>query len=288
MKIIDRLYKEVEEKSFVCVGLDTRLDYIPENKRTSNICEDMFNFNKEIIDATKDLSAIFKVQIAYYEAYGVEGMKAYAKTVSYLKDQNILSIGDVKRGDISSTADMYAKAHFTSDFEVDFITVNPYMGFDSVSPYFDYLETGEKGIFVLLRTSNPGSKDIECLDYNGEPLFYHVGDNLSELSKQFISESSYSPLGFVVGGTHSSEAIEIRSRYKDTFFLIPGYGAQGAKAEDIRNYLNDYNGGIVNSSRGIITNFKKYDDGDRKIAEYSREAVIKMRKEIDLRWKDTK
>ena len=280
MKIIDRLYKEVEEKSFVCVGLDTRLDYIPENKRTSNICEDMFNFNKEIIDATKDLSAIFKVQIAYYEAYGVEGMKAYAQTVSYLKDQNILSIGDVKRGDISSTADMYAKAHFTSDFEVDFITVNPYMGFDSVSPYFDYLETGEKGIFVLLRTSNPGSKDIECLDYNGEPLFYHVGDNLSELSKEFISESSYSPLGFVVGGTHSSEAIEIRSRYKDTFFLIPGYGHQGASAEDIRNYMNDFNGGIVNSFRVIIKSHCNFDDGSEKVGEYAREAVINMRKDI--------
>lgn len=280
MKIIDRLYEEVEEKSFVCVGLDTSLDYIPESKKTGDICRDLFNFNKEIIDSTKDLVSIFKVQIAYYEALGIEGLRAYAKTVTYLKDQAILSIGDVKRGDISSTASMYAKAHFEADFEVDFMTINPYMGFDSVTPYFPYLESGEKGIFVLLRTSNPGSKDIECLDYKSEPLYFHVGDRLSDLAKDFKSESGYSPLGFVVGGTHSDEAVKIRTRYKDSFFLIPGYGHQGASAEDIRNYLNDFNGGIVNSSRGIIKNHCNYDDGAEKVGEYAREAVIKMRKDI--------
>lgn len=280
MKIIDRLYQNVRDKSFVCVGLDTSLGYIPQTKRTSSIKDDLFNFNKEIIDSTHDICSIYKVQIAYYEAFGIEGIEAYAKTVKYLKDKDLLSIGDIKRGDISSTAQMYAKAHFESDFEVDFITINPYMGFDSVTPYFPYLESGDKGIFVLLRTSNPGSKDIECLEYKSESLYYHVGEGLAKLGEDFIGESGYSSLGFVVGGTHSYEAKEIRDRFKNSFFLIPGYGHQGASAEDIRTYLNDFNGGVVNSSRGIIKNYMNFADGQEKVGHYAREAVLAMREDI--------
>lgn len=280
MKIIDKLYKEVEEKSFVCVGLDTSLDYIPEDKRSGNISDDLYNFNKEIIDSTQDLVAIYKVQIAYYEAYGLEGMKAYSRTLAYFREKGLLSIGDIKRGDIASTADMYAKGHFTGDFEVDFITLNPYMGFDSVEPYLPYLESGEKGVFVLLRTSNPGSKDIECLQTDGEEVFYKVGDGLEKLGQDLRGESGYSSLGFVVGGTHPDEGAEIRSRYEDTFFLIPGYGHQGASAEDIRKYMNNFNGGVVNSSRGIIKNHMNFEDGSSKIGDYARKAVEDMRRDI--------
>lgn len=280
--IIDRLYENVREKGFVCVGLDTSLDYIPSSikEKSSDIAEIVFEYNKQIIDCTEDITGIYKVQIAYYEAMGLEGMKAYSKTVSYLKEKNLLSIGDVKRGDIANTAKEYGKAHFSGDFEVDFITINPYMGFDSITPYLDFVEKGDKGIFVLLRTSNPGAKDIEYLDYKGEPLYYHIGDAIYEMGNSYLGENNYSNIGFVVGGTHSEEAKEIRKRYKNSFFLIPGYGAQGGKAEDIRLYLDDFNGGVVNSSRGIITAYKKHEDGEKKFQEYTREAVEKMRGDI--------
>lgn len=279
--IIDRLYEEVKKKSFVCVGLDTDYSYIPEKMRAGQSVKDaLFAFNKEIIDATKDLAGIYKLQIAYYEALGLEGIEAYIKTLRYLKENDILSIGDVKRGDIAATANMYARAHFDGELAADFITLSPYMGFDSISPYLPYLERGDKGVFVLLRTSNEGAKDIEYLNYQGRPLYYHIGDKLSEMGKAYQGKSGYSALGLVVGGTHSEEAVEIRQSYKNSFFLIPGYGAQGAKAEDIRNYLNDFNGGVVNSSRGIIASHKKIEGGDSKLGECARNATLSMMEDI--------
>lgn len=280
--IIDKLYKSVAEKGFVCVGLDTSLDYIPENikNKSSSISDIVFEYNKQIIDCTLDITGIYKVQIAYYEAMGLEGLKAYSKTVKYLREKNALSIGDIKRGDIAATAKEYAKAHFSGDFEVDFITLNPYMGYDSITPYFDYFKSGEKGAFVLLRTSNPGAKDIEYLKYKDEHLYYEIGRNIADMAEEFIGECGYSSLGLVVGGTYSEEAAEIRERFNKSFFLIPGYGAQGGKAEDIRLYLNDFNGGVVNSSRGIITAYKKFDDGENKFQDYTRQAVEIMRNDI--------
>lgn len=280
--IVDRLYEAVKEKGFVCVGLDSHLDYIPNyiKQKHEKISDIIFEYNKTIIDATSDIVAIYKPQIAYYEANGLEGLIAYQRTLRYLKEKGLLSIGDVKRGDIASTAKEYAKAHFKGEFEADFITLNPYMGMDSITPYLDYLKTGEKGVFVLLRTSNEGAKDIECLDYNGEALYFKVGDELKKFADELTSECGYSPLGFVVGATHSEEAKKIRERYKNIFFLLPGYGAQDAKAEDIRTYLNDFNGGVVNSSRGIIKYYQKFEDGEERFAHYTREAVLNMRKDI--------
>lgn len=280
--IVDRLYEAVKEKGFVCVGLDSHLDYIPNyiKQKHEKISDIIFEYNKTIIDATSDIVAIYKPQIAYYEANGLEGLIAYQRTLRYIKEKGLLSIGDVKRGDIASTAKEYAKAHFKGEFEADFITLNPYMGMDSITPYLDYLKTGEKGVFVLLRTSNEGAKDIECLDYNGEALYFQVGDELKKFADELTSECGYSPLGFVVGATHSEEAKKIRERYKNIFFLLPGYGAQGAKAEDIRTYLNDFNGGVVNSSRGIIKYYQKFEDGEERFAHYTREAVLNMRKDI--------
>ena len=280
--IVDRLYEAVKEKGFVCVGLDSHLDYIPNyiKEKHEKISDIIFEYNKTIIDATSDIVAIYKPQIAYYEANGLEGLIAYQRTLRYIKEKGLLSIGDVKRGDIASTAKEYAKAHFKGEFEADFITLNPYMGMDSITPYLDYLKTGEKGVFVLLRTSNEGAKDIECLDYNGEALYFKVGDELKKFADELTSECGYSPLGFVVGATHSEEAKKIRERYKNIFFLLPGYGAQGAKAEDIRTYLNDFNGGVVNSSRGIIKYYQKFEDGEERFAHYTREAVLNMRKDI--------
>lgn len=280
--IIDRLYREVREKGNVCVGLDTHLNYIPEEikERYQRIDEILFQFNKRIIDNTYDIVPIFKLQIAFYEAYGLKGLEAYRRSLEYIKSIGSLSIGDIKRGDISSTAEMYAKAHFYGEFEADFITLNPYMGFDSITPYLQYVEKGNKGVFVLLRTSNPGAKDIQYLDVEGEKLYYHVGDKLNEISSKYVGSCGYSPIGAVVGGTHIDEAKEIRDRYKNMFFLIPGYGHQGGKGKDVAMYLNDGNGGIVNSSRGIITAFKKYEDGVENFDKYVRQAVMEMKEDI--------
>lgn len=280
--IIDKLYKEVEDKGMVCVGLDSRLEYIPMELK--NKYQDpgdvIFQYNKLIIDSTLDVVSVYKPQIAFYEAYGIQGLTAYKRTLEYIRHTGALSIGDVKRGDISSTAEMYGKAHFEGDFEADFITINPYMGFDSITPYLPHLETGKKGLFVLLRTSNPGAKDIEYLEAGGKKIYLHIGDKLAEMGKDYIGKCGYSALGAVVGGTHTDEATEIRDRYPETFFLIPGYGAQGATGMDVRLYLKEGNGGVVNSSRGIITAYAKQQDGWERFGHYIREAVLSMREDI--------
>ncbi len=280
---IDQLVQKVQERGPICVGLDTKLDYIPEFMRaqTSDISEQLFQFNKLIIDATADVTAIFKVQIAYYEAYGIAGMQAYRRTIAYIKEKGQLTMGDVKRSDIASTAEMYAKAHFTGDFAVDFITLNPYMGFDTLDPYLPYIESGEHGIFVLVRTSNPGAHDLETQKMEDGRFFYqHVGDGLQKIAERYIGESGYSSIGVVFGGTQSDDIQEIRSRYHNLFFLIPGYGAQGGLASDIRQYLKDGNGGVVNSSRGIITAFRDVEDSEAAVKRCAYEAVLRMREEL--------
>lgn len=282
MKIIDKLYQRVEERGFVCVGLDTSLDYIPDSfKENKSISEQIFSYNKEIIDQTFDVCAIYKLQIAYYESYGLEGMKAYRDTLKYLREKDLLSIGDVKRSDIAASASQYAKAHFEGDFETDFITLNPYMGMDSIEPYEKYLASGEKGIFVLLRTSNPGANDFEVLKTeDGEEFFYKIGDKLKELNRKYIGENGYGPVGLVVGATHSEEVKEIRNRYDKMFFLIPGFGAQKADSLNVYNLMKNKNGGVVNSSRAILKNYQNFEGGASKIGYYAREKTIETREEI--------
>ena len=282
MTLIERLYKKIEENGFVCVGLDTSVDYIPAKmKENKSICDQIFDFNKEIIDNTKDVCAIYKVQIAYYESYGIEGMKAYKKTLSYLRENNLLSIADVKRSDIAQSASQYAKAHFSGDFEADFMTLNPYMGMDSISPYLEFIKNNDKGIFVLLRTSNPGASDFECLKLeDSSELFYTIGDKLKKINDKLIDESGYGPIGLVVGATHKDEVEKIRNRYKNMFFLIPGFGAQKADSLNVYNLLNSLNGGVVNSSRAILKNYQNFEDGEGKVCFYAREKCIETRKEI--------
>lgn len=283
MNIIDRLYKVVEEKGVVCLGLDTSLDYVPQwyrDKFNGNIEDILFNFNKEIIDETEDVVACYKVQIAYYEALGLAGLNAYVKTLKYLREKSLVTIADIKRGDISDTAKMYAKAHFEGDFEADFITLSPYMGLDSIEPYMNYLESGNKGAFALVRTSNKGAEDIQYIDTKSEDKIYHiVGDKINEMGKRTIGNCGYSALGAVVGCTHVDEAKFMRDKMNDTFFLIPGYGAQGGKAEDVALYLNNGNGGVVNSSRKILLAYKER-NMEKEFAKASREEAIRMRDEI--------
>lgn len=281
MKIIDSLYEKVHDNGFVCIGLDTSIAYIPEEmKEGRSVVDAIFAYNKEIIDYTKDVCAIYKLQIAYYESYGIEGMLAYKKTLAYLRDNGLLSIGDVKRSDIAASAQMYAKAHFTGDFECDFITLNPYMGMDSIEPYEEYIKEGNKGIFVLLRTSNPGAKDFETLDVGGEEFFYKVGDRMREINEKYLGENGYGPIGLVVGATHSEEVEKIRKRYGKMFFLIPDFGAQKADSLNVYKLLTNLNGGVVNSSRAILKNWQNYEDGKGKVGLYAREKAIETYKEI--------
>lgn len=283
MNIIDKLYKKVEERGAVCVGLDTSLEYIPQwfkDKHKNSITEMLFNFNKEIIDATYDVVSCFKVQIAYYEALGMDGLRAYSKTVKYLREKHLISIGDIKRGDIADTAKQYAKAHFSGDFEVDFITLSPYMGLDSIEPYMDYLQKGEKGAFALVRTSNKGAEDIQYIDAkSNDKIFDIVGKKINEMGKRAVGECGYSNLGAVIGCTHVDEAQIVRKNMNSSFFLIPGYGAQGGKAEDVALYLNNGNGGVVNSSRKILLAYKEK-NREKEFALCAREEAIKMRDEI--------
>ena len=278
----DKLFERVNERGVVCLGLDTAIEYIPNHiLEGKSISEALFEFNKQIIDATLDVVACYKVQIAYYEALGMEGMIAYKNTLQYLRQKDAIIIADIKRGDIAATASQYAKAHFTGDFEADFITLSPYMGMDSIEPYLPYMKENNKGVFVLIRTSNKGAEDFENLDLvDGKKLYTAVGDKLAELGNEVKGKHGYSQIGGVIGCTHVEEGKEIRDRYKDMFFLIPGYGAQGGTAEDVAIYLNNGNGGVVNSSRGILLAYKKQ-NREMEFALCAREEAIKMRDEIN-------
>lgn len=281
--IIDRLYEAVKSKGHVCVGLDTDISYVPSELRNKykSISDSLFEFNRRIIDATSDYASCFKVQIAYYEAYGIEGMIAYKRTLDYLREKKEIIIADIKRGDISKTAEMYAKAHFEGDFEADFITLSPYMGMDSIEPYLDYVANKEKGLFALVRTSNEGAKDIQYIDSkNGEKIYSEVGKKIQALGEKYMGDCGYSSLGGVVGCTHREEGLEMRSQLDKMFFLIPGYGAQGGGADDVAPLLRDGNGGVVNSSRGILLAYKKANGDESKFEEYARQEAKKMKEAI--------
>ena len=260
MTNMDKLYEAVAARGPVCVGLDTEFGYLPETAvdPAKTAGENIVAFNRALIEATKAVAGCYKVQIAYYEALGLDGMRAYAETLRLVRESGCPVIADIKRGDIAKTAEMYAKAHFTGDFEADLLTLAPYMGLDSISSYLPYCQEQGKGVFVLCRTSNPGRVDFEYQTLaDGRPVYTMVGDALTKLGADYQGEHGYSSVGLVIGGTTGEEASTIRARYPGTFFLIPGYGAQGGKAADIAQYLNKGNGGVVNSSRGILLAWKK-------------------------------
>lgn len=279
--IIDKLYERVEERGVVCLGLDTDASYIPQHILSGkSLDEAIFQFNKEIIDATLDVVACYKVQIAYYEALGLAGLIAYKNTLQYLREKDAIIIADIKRGDIAATASQYAKAHFTGNFEADFITLSPYMGMDSIEPYMPYMESGKKGVFVLVRTSNKGAEDFENLDIEGgKKLYNEVADKITEAGQTVKGRYGYTAIGGVIGCTHVEEGKEIRNRYSNMFFLIPGYGAQGGTAKDVALYLKNGNGGVVNSSRGILLAYKK-ENKELEYAECARNEAINMRDAI--------
>lgn len=263
---MQKLQEDAKKFGPLCVGLDTDPSYIPENiiKNYLSSAEAVLAYNLALIERIKkDQSACcFKIQVAYYEAMGLKGMEVYAKTVKAVRDAGFIAISDIKRGDIAATAGAYARAHFTGDFETDIITINPYMGFDTLKPFTEYTtaEKGSKAMFVLLRTSNPGMVDIEQQELkDGGRVLDRVGNELNNIlqeSKKEYADETCSPVGAVVGCTEESDARALRDAYPEIFFLIPGYGAQGGAAK-ICGILLEKCGGTVNSSRGILCAWKK-------------------------------
>lgn len=269
MQILQEL---AAERGPLCVGLDTDPSYLPESviKAVGSAEEAVLAYNKEIIRrvASDKSACCCKVQIAYYEAMGLKGMKVYAETLKSVRNSGLIAISDIKRGDIAATADAYARAHFSGDFETDIITINPYMGFDTLRPFTNYAapDKGGKGAFVLLCTSNPGMTDIEHQELkSGGLLLEKVGNEIASINGEYKSnytEQTCGPIGAVVGATQEKDARALRDKYPETFFLIPGYGAQGGAAK-IAATLLDRCGGTVNSSRGILCAWKK----DAELAE---------------------
>ena len=288
----------------VCVGLDPMLSYIPDfilrkafsefGETTEGAAEAVWQYNRGIIEATCDLIPAVKPQIAMYEQFGIEGLKAYQKTVSFAKEKGLLVIGDVKRGDIGSTSAAYAAGHlgtFTvgshkyAGFDTEFITVNPYLGTDGVKPFAEACRANDRGIFVLVKTSNPSSGEFQDrkIEGDGRPLYELVAEKVNEWGSDTI-EGGYSNVGAVVGATYPEMSRVLRKLMPRAYFLVPGYGAQGGTAEDLRYCFNeDGLGAIVNSSRGIITAYKKeaYSSfGPEGYAEASRQAVLDMISDI--------
>lgn len=287
----------------ICVGIDPMLNYIPEHilkkafaeygETLEGAAEAIWQYNKGIIDATYDLIPSVKPQIAMYEQFGIEGLKAFKKTVDYCHEKDLIVIGDVKRGDIGSTSAAYATGHLGkvtvgsktyAAFDEDFATVNPYLGTDGIKPFIDVCKEEKKGIFILVKTSNPSSGEFQDRLIDGRPLYEWVGEKVAEWGADHMGDT-YSYVGAVVGATYPEMGKVLRKVMPKSFILVPGYGAQGGKGADLVHFFNeDGLGAVVNSSRGIIAAYKqeKYAKfGSENYADASRAAVEDMIADID-------
>lgn len=302
--MIQQLIEKIKKtKAPVCVGLDPMLNYIPEHilkksysefgETLEGAADAIWQFNKEIVDHTYDLIPSVKPQIAMYEQFGIEGLKSYQKTVDYCQEKGLLVIGDAKRGDIGSTSAAYATGHLGkvqvggktySGFHTDFLTVNPYLGTDGVKPFVDVCNSDDKGLFVLVKTSNPSSGEFQDRLIDGRPLYELVAEKVVEWGDTCM-DGDYSNVGAVVGATYPEMSKVLRKLMPRTYFLVPGYGAQGGTAADLAHCFNeDGLGAVVNSSRGIIAAYRqeKYKQfGPEHFAEASRQAVIDMVADIN-------
>ncbi|MCM1252671.1 MAG: orotidine-5'-phosphate decarboxylase [Clostridium sp.] len=305
--MIQKLIKGIQKTGApIVVGLDPMLHYIPEHikkkafagygETLKGAAEAVWLFNKDIVDNIYDLVPAVKPQIAMYEQFGVEGLLAFQKTVEYCKQKGLVVIGDVKRGDIGSTSEAYAVGHLgkvqvgsklCSGFDEDFITVNPYLGSDGVAPFIKVCKEEKKGIFVLVKTSNPSSGEFQdrmIREENGErPLYEIVGEKVAQWGADYMG-NSYSYVGAVVGATYPEQGKTLRKIMPKAFILVPGYGAQGGKGADLVHFFNeDGLGAIVNSSRGIIAAYKQpeyAEYGEENFAQASRAAVLAMKEDI--------
>ena len=302
--MIRQLIEKIQKtKAPICVGLDPMLSYVPEHIQAAafeqygetleGAAEAIWQFNKEIVDHTFDLIPAVKPQIAMYEQFGIEGLKVYKRTVDYCKEKGLVVIGDAKRGDIGSTSAAYATGHIGSvqvgsktysGFDTDFLTVNPYLGTDGVKPFVDVCNSHDRGLFVLVKTSNPSSGEFQDRLIDGRPLYEWVAEKVVEWGNASM-DGDYSNVGAVVGATYPEMSRILRNLMPHTYFLVPCYGAQGGTAEDLKHCFNkDGLGAVVNSSRGIIAAYKqeKYKKfGTEHFAEASRQAVMDMVADIN-------
>ena len=309
--MINKLISNIQKTNApIVVGLDPMLNYVPEHIQKKSFAEygetlegaadAIWQFNKEIVDATYDLIPAVKPQIAMYEQFGVEGLKAFQKTVDYCHEKGLVVIGDVKRGDIGSTSAAYAVGHLgkvqvgntiCQVFNEDFATVNPYLGTDGIKPFVDICKEEKKGLFILVKTSNPSSGEFQDRIIDGRPLYEWVGEKVAEWGADHMGDS-YSYIGAVVGATYPEMGKVLRKVMPKSYILVPGYGAQGGKGADLVHFINeDGLGAIVNSSRGIIAAYKqeKYAKfGAEHFAEASRAAVIDMVEDISTALERTK
>ena len=297
--MINKLISNIRKTNApIVVGLDPMLNYIPEHiqkkafaefgETLEGAAEAIWQYNKGIVDATCDLIPAVKPQIAMYEQFGIPGLIAYKKTVEYCKSKDLVVIGDIKRGDIGSTSAAYAVGHLGqvqvgskkyAGFDEDFATVNPYLGSDGVKPFMDVCKEEKKGIFVLVKSSNPSSGEFQDRVIDGRPLYELVGEKVAQWGDELMGDG-YSYVGAVVGATYPEMGKVLRKIMPKTFILVPGYGAQGGKCADLVHFFNeDGLGAIVNSSRGIIAAYKqeKYKEfGAENYADASRAAVKDM------------
>ena len=301
--MINKLIKKIlDTKAPIVVGLDPMLSYVPEHIQKKSFeefgetlegaADAIWQFNKEIIDKTYDLIPAVKPQIAMYEQFGIEGLKVFERTVAYCQSKDLVVIGDIKRGDIGSTSTAYAAGHIGktrvgsreyAPFHEDFITVNPYLGTDGVKPFVDVCKEEKKGLFILVKTSNPSSGEFQDRLVDGRPLYEWVGEKVAQWGEDFMGDS-YSYVGAVVGATYPEMGKVLRKVMPKSFILVPGYGAQGGTGKDLVHYFNeDGLGAIVNSSRGIIAAYKQEQYasyGPKHFADASRAAVEAMIKDI--------
>ncbi len=301
--MINQLINNIKKTNApIVVGLDPMLSYIPMHilnkcyteygETLEGAAEAIWLYNKGIVDAVYDLIPAVKPQIAMYEQFGIPGLIVFKKTVDYCKEKGLIVIGDVKRGDIGSTSKAYAVGHLgcvqvgsrkVSVFDEDFATVNPYLGTDGIQPFIDVCKEEKKGIFILVKTSNPSSGEFQDRLIDGKPLYERVGEQVAKWGSECMGET-YSYVGAVVGATYPEMGKVLRELMPKTYILVPGYGAQGGKGKDLKPFFNaDGLGAIVNSSRGIIAAYKseKYAAfGPEAFADASRAAVLDMQKDI--------
>lgn len=297
--MINKLISKIRQTNApIVVGLDPMLSYVPEHivkksfaeygETLEGAADAVWRFNKEIIDATYDLIPAVKPQIAMYEQFGIEGLKVFQKTVDYCHEKDLVVIGDIKRGDIGSTSAAYAAGHLGKvqvgsrtfrTFNEDFVTVNPYLGTDGVKPFVDVCREEKKGLFILVKTSNPSSGEFQDRLIDGKPLYEHVAEKVAAWGEELMGDG-YSYIGAVVGATYPEIGKVLRRVMPKSFILVPGYGAQGGKGKDLVHYFNeDGLGAIVNSSRGIIAAWKQeaYEKfGPENFGDASRQAVLDM------------
>lgn len=302
--MINQLMEKIKEKNApIVVGLDPMMKFIPDfikkeafeqyGETLQGAAEAIWKYNKGIVDEVCDLIPAVKPQIAMYEQFGIEGLVAFKKTVDYCKEKGLVVIGDIKRGDIGSTSEAYAVGHLGrvtvgsksySGFDEDFVTVNPYLGTDGVKPFVDVCKQENKGIFMLVKTSNPSSGEFQDRIVDGRPLYEWVGEKVASWGAEHMG-ASYSYVGAVVGATYPEQGKVLRKLMPHTLILVPGYGAQGGKGVDLVHFFNeDGLGAIVSSSRGIIAAYQqeKYASfGESGYAQASRAAVLDMIEDID-------